>query len=95
MVEEYKLTAGTSTGQTVAYSIGNNSSANMHAQIVTTGCNKYVRIGNGGLSEGDTGVVIVNAKVSTSGTSMTATYKVTIDVTITADEIIDVDIPGD
>lgn len=75
--------------------IDNASSANMKAKIVTIGANKAVTIGDGSLTEGDTGTVIVKVKVAHESTSVTKTYRIAINVTITADEIIDVDIPGD
>jgi len=88
--DEYRITAGTRSGQTVAYSLGSGTTAKLRASITSNG---VVRIGDGSLSEGDTGVVIIKMKV-TEGNAST-TYRITLNVTITAHEFVDVDIPGD
>ena len=66
----------------------------MDAKIITVGANKAVQIGQGGLEEGDTGTVVVLATVSHENTYLKKTYTVTIDVTMTAEENIDVEVSG-
>ena len=84
--EEYRITAGAESGQTVTYALDSGTSAHLHASISSTG---GLRIGDGSLSEGDNGTVIVNITVSDGSTA--TTYQITLSVTITADEIVDVE----
>ena len=94
-MQSYNITPTTKTGQTVTCTIDNASSANMKAKIDTIGANKAVTIGDGSLTEGDTGTVIVKVKVAHENTSATKTYRIAINVTITEDDIVDVETPGD
>lgn len=84
--EAYRITAGAESGQTVTYALDSGTSVHLLASISSTG---ELRIGDGSLSEGDNGTVIINITVSDGSTA--TTYQITLSVTITADEFVDVE----